>query len=74
MKRRESAFTSIYSEGVLWYVRITPVFINMDNLGFPHGLALSSTFKEKKAAIEFADKVDFFLDCMASVIESGDWK
>jgi hypothetical protein len=41
-------------------------------MGFPHGIGLAGYFETEEKAIEFAKRVDAFMEDMKSCIESGD--
>lgn len=66
-KRRESKWTSIYWDYTQkkCYIRLTPTFLAMEPLGFPHGISVSgNTFDNEEAANMHADKIDKFMDAL----------
>lgn len=71
MTKRESKWTSIYwdyTEGRC-YIRLTPVFLEMKALGFPHGMTVSKhTFESEEDAAVHADKIDKFMDALEDKI------
>lgn len=66
-KKRISKWTSIYwdySAGKC-YIRLTPVFVAMEALGFSHGISISgNTFVKEEEANLHADKIDKFMDAL----------
>ena len=68
MAKRESKWTTVYwdidSGKPFAYVRITPEFLDLESLGFPHGLALANKFETEEQAVKYADTVDFFFEAL----------
>lgn len=72
-KRRESKWTSVYSGSGdplnRWYLRFTPIFMDLEAAGFPHGISISGTlYPSKEAAERGADKIDKFFDALEKAI------
>lgn len=66
-KRRESKWTSIYWDYTQnkCYIRLTPTFLAMEPLGFPHDISVSgNTFDNEVSANLHADKIDKFMDAL----------
>ena len=65
---RESRWTAIYwavEDGELRpCVRLTPDFLEMEKLGFSHGLSVSPTFATEEEATRYADRIDAFIEAM----------
>lgn len=61
MARRSSEYTHVYSSSkdgnLTHYVRLVPI----ETKRFPHGIAISTTFEEKRDAELFADEVDEYI-------------
>lgn len=66
-KRRQSKWTHIYWDYSIskCYIRLTPDFLAMEALGFPHGISISgNTFDNKEDANLHADKIDNFMNAL----------
>lgn len=72
---RDSKWTSIYwsvDEGELRpLVRLTPNFLEMEKLGFSHGLSVSPTFDTEAEANLYADRIDTFIEAMVRESEAA---
>jgi len=62
----EKNWTYIYvdfnNEGMFYCVRLTPYFVDLESLGFSHGLGLAGEFKTKEDAEKYAMKVEVFMN------------
>lgn len=69
-KNRESRWTRVYlsheDQKPIFYVRLTPTFIDLEKFTFPHGISLGGqTFETKEQANEYADRVDQLMEEVA---------
>lgn len=54
------------------YIRVTPVMVALENLGFPHGFSLNHFFPDEASAFAHADRIDKVFDAIAeSIIEDA---
>lgn len=72
---RDSKWTSIYwtlQDGELRpCVRLTPNFLEMEKLGFSHGLSVSPACTSEEEANLYADRIDAFIEAMVRESEAG---
>jgi len=74
--RRESKWTSVYMDmgcqEAPWYIRFTPIFMELEATGFGRGLSITgNTFTTKEKANKAADLYDKFFDAMEAAIIAG---
>jgi hypothetical protein len=77
--KHESRWTSIYwgnDEADAYKlkpcVRLTPNFMSLEAVGFPHGVGLAGYFETEKQAIEYAKSIDTFMDELMRDILDGE--
>ena len=65
---RKSKWTTIYGghhdNKPKFFVRITPEMLELEKLGFPHGIGINIPFDSKEEAGEYADSIDNFFDAL----------
>jgi hypothetical protein len=54
----------------LCYLRLTPQNLNMEALGFPHGIALAQTFTSTEDAEAYAERIDKFMNALEESIKN----
>ena len=75
--KRKSKWTEIYwatdiDGKFVPYIRFVPGFCDLEKIGYPHGIVLSSGFiTEKEDAIVLADKYDKFFDAIFNEFIEG---
>jgi hypothetical protein len=77
--KHESRWTSIYWDNdksdaykLKPCVRLTPNFMSLEAVGFPHGLGLAGLFETEQEAIEYAKSIDRFMDELMHDILNGE--
>lgn len=72
--RPDSKWTIVCTEnGMDYYVRLTPDFVDLESLGRPWGLAFGNLYKDVAEAHKFADSIDLFMDAvLAAQVERTD--
>lgn len=69
MSNRDSKWTMIYHDatekGVFSYIRLVPGDMNLEEVGFPHGISITGNkFSSDEEAEKMADRVDMFMENM----------
>lgn len=64
-----SLWTSVYADnsaqGLVWYVRFTPGFMDLEAAGWSHGISIGNTnFATEEEATQFALMLDKFFNTM----------
>ena len=70
MPKKKFKWVMIYSTGSQEYLRLIPQNLNVEALGFPHGIALAQTFTSTEDAEAYAERIDKFMNALEESIKN----
>jgi len=71
MPKKRFKWVHIYwHSSQLCYLRLIPQNLNVEALGFPHGIALAQTFTSTEDAEAYAERIDKFMNALEESIKN----
>lgn len=71
MPKKKFKWVCVYwHSSQLCYLRLIPHNLNVEALGFPHGIALAQTFTSTEDAEAYAERIDKFMNALEGYIKN----